>query len=119
MDITTTAKAYRRRAEAREAERAERYRVLRGLAERAAVEIRNTFGPDIRVYLFGSLSALERFRGHSDIDLAVEGLSPSEYWEAWQLLETTLEGVKVDLVRLETASDSLRTCVRDEGELLE
>lgn len=118
MDVAATALAYRRRADAREGERLKRYKALRSLARRTATELHRAFGPDVRVYLFGSLLDLDRFHGESDIDLAVEGLGPAEFWEAWRTVDSIAKGAIVDLVRLETAADSLRACIRTEGEEL-
>jgi len=69
--------------------------------------------------LFGSL-ALHRSAHHrSDIDLAVEGLPPIEYFPAlsaiWELLPP---GFEIDLVPLEDANPSLVDLIDSEGELL-
>jgi hypothetical protein len=41
--------------------------------------------------------------------LAVEGLAPALFWQAWTSLEDLLpRGLSVDLVSLETASSELR-----------
>lgn len=116
MDTTETAKAYRRRAEAREEERRRRFQELRRVARTIAAGLHDRFGADIRVHLFGSLVDLDRFRPSSDIDLAVEGLGPAEYWKAWGVVEELGGGRTVDLVRLESATPSLRGAVVSEGE---
>ena len=118
MDTGRTARAYRLRADAREAERVERYRALRRDAALLAAALREAFGPRVQVYLFGSLLDLDRFRGGSDLDVAVEGLEPAEYWEAWELAESTVRKASLDLVRLETAPAPLREHIRTHGELL-
>lgn len=117
-DLTETAKAYRRRADAREAERRDLYGVQRQRARRVASALHSAFGPHVRVYLFGSLLDLDRFRADSDIDLAVEGLTPSDYWRAWRVVDAHAGGVAVDLVRVETAPQRLRESLRAEGEIL-
>ena len=118
MDSAETAKAYRRRADAREVERLRRFDELRDHARSMAGELRRALGPRIRVYLFGSLLDVDQFRGHSDIDLAVEGLTPSEYWEAGRRLETLSGKTGVDLVRMETASKGLRDAILAADEIL-
>lgn len=118
MDMVDTARAYRRRAEVREIERHRLYEHLRGAAREIAAGFQDRFGPEVRVYLFGSLLDLERFRSGSDMDLAVGGLDPREYWEAWRVAEDLARGRRVDLVRLETASASLREAVHEDGEQL-
>lgn len=108
-------RAYVRRTRAREAERGRRFRALSERAGELAGALRRRFGPDVRVYLFGSLLDETGFRLDSDIDLAVEGLSSPEYWEAWAALEALAPDVRFDLVRLESAPESLRAVVRAEG----
>ena len=68
------------------------------------------------MWLFGSLARGDATET-SDVDLAVEGLPPSAYFDALAELMHLL-GVRVDLVRLEEAGESLRACVREEGRLL-
>jgi predicted nucleotidyltransferase len=68
-----------------------------------------------RIWLFGSMASGGHPHGDSDVDLVVEGLP------ALGLIRTLLEveevlGVKVDLIRLEEASDSLRARIAREGE---
>jgi predicted nucleotidyltransferase len=66
-----------------------------------------------RAWLFGSL-ALGEPTPLSDVDLAVEGLPSSAYFQALADL-MTLFGGPVDLVRLEQAPASLRERVLSEG----
>jgi len=95
-----------------------RYGALRAEALQAAAALHDAFGPRVKVHLFGSLLDLERYRGGSDLDLAVEGLEPPEYWEAWRIVDGVADQASVDLVRMETAPASLRECIRREGEVL-
>jgi predicted nucleotidyltransferase len=118
MDMIEVAKAYRRRAEAREAERVTRHEALREQARAIAARLHEVFGPRVRIYLLGSLLDIERFRSDSDIDIAVEGLNPAEYWEASRMVELLAGRSGVDLIRLETAADSLRESVQTEAEEL-
>lgn len=118
MDTAEIARAYRRRAEAREAERLARREALSQRARRMAARLHDVFGPDVRIYLLGSVRDLDRFRLDSDIDLAVEGLDPAEYWEAWRVVESLAERTAVHLIRLETAADSFREVIRADGEEL-
>lgn len=50
-------------------------------ARRAASMLNEEFGAE-RVLLFGSVAREERLSPHSDLDLAVEGLAPMEYYRA-------------------------------------
>ncbi len=70
----------------------------------------------MRTWLFGSLARGDA-TDTSDVDLAVEGLPSGAYFGALAEL-MHLFGVRVDLVRLEEAGESLRACVRDEARLL-
>lgn len=112
------ASAYRRRAEARERARSHRRHVLRERACRMALRLHERFGPDVRVVLFGSVLERDRFHSRSDIDLAVEGLTADEYWDACALLEPLAGDEMLDLVRLETAGRPLRGQVERAGEVL-
>ncbi|MCB0199349.1 MAG: DNA polymerase [Anaerolineae bacterium] len=71
-----------------------------------------------RVILFGSLVHSAWFTPDSDVDLAVEGLSGSDYWLAWRLMEDAFPGRSVDLVDLAEVSDSLRVTIETHGERL-
>ena len=82
---------------------------------RAAVRELKTQFPVSRVVLFGSLAHQGWFVPDSDVDLAVEGLSPANYWKAWRLLETTIGDRPVDLVELETAGASLKQAINRYG----
>ena len=66
-----------------------------------------------RIWWFGSL-ANGTGSDRSDVDLAVEGLSPAEHMQAVAAIEAMLR-MRVDLVRIEEASQSLRDRVEEEG----
>lgn len=68
-----------------------------------------------RVILFGSLVDRGWFSPESDVDLAVEGLAPEDYWEAWRLVESVVGARPVDLIELEGASDALRRTIERDG----
>jgi len=68
-----------------------------------------------RVVLFGSLAHAAWFRRDSDVDLAVEGLAATEYWEAWRAVEEALEGRPVDFIELESAGKSLQQAIARHG----
>ena len=56
-----------------------------------------------RVWLFGSLVQPLRAHAQTDIDLAVEGLAPADYFMALAGLYTLVDtGVEIDLVPIET-----------------
>lgn len=71
-----------------------------------------------QVYVFGSLVQDDSFLTEtSDIDLAVYGLDPKLYFRALgRIQDATKFGV--DLVTMESCSDSLREAILKEGRLL-
>jgi len=83
--------------------------LLTRVREVAAV-LRTRFGAR-RVVLFGSLAHAVWFARDSDIDLAVEGVAPRLYWEAWRVVEASIPDRPVDLVELETAGEGLRRAI--------
>ena len=89
----------------------ERERLL-ALVRCAAAELKVRFGVR-RVFLIGSLVQEACLSAHSDVDLAVEGLSGDEYWEAWRMTEQMIADRPVDLIDMGTAGESmLRTIQR-------
>lgn len=68
------------------------------------------------VYLFGSVLTGNVHAG-SDLDLAVDGLAPDQFFSAWAHLERETE-LAVDLVDLNVAPTSLVERVRRDGRLL-
>jgi predicted nucleotidyltransferase len=94
--------------------------------ERRAAELRRLLPPLVdllvqefqvrRVVLFGSLARGYAHAG-ADIDLAVEGLEPADYFSA---LSRALEvaGGRVDLIRLEEAPERLARIIAERGEVL-
>jgi predicted nucleotidyltransferase len=86
-------------------EREERRHQLLAVAQRVAAVLKTEFGAT-RVLLFGSL-VRPWFHEESDIDLAVEGITPSRQGEAWdRALDEA--STAVDLVFLEEAPAPLR-----------
>lgn len=69
------------------------------------------------VYLFGSLAHRGNFSSRSDIDLAVTGINPCDYYDAIGRLVQEIE-FDINLIALETCKPSLRQKILQEGELL-
>ncbi|MQA92444.1 MAG: hypothetical protein GEU90_19825 [Gemmatimonas sp.] len=107
-----------RQAHRREAERVRQYEQRRRRAHEIAQALRAEYGEHLCVYLFGSLLDLERYRLDSDLDLAVIGLTPDNYWDAWARAEAFAGDVELDFVRFETAAEPLRRHIRDQGQVL-
>ena len=87
---------------------------LRGLVRKAADVLKTRFGVR-RVILFGSLARTEPFYPRSDVDLAVEGLTGDDYWEAWRIVEEIITDRPVDLVDMETVGQSVLEAIQAYG----
>jgi predicted nucleotidyltransferase len=68
-----------------------------------------------RVILFGSLAHYAWFTEDSDVDLVVEGLMSRNYWKAWKIAEEIIHDRPVDLIEVETCSDSLKRAIERYG----
>jgi len=95
------------------AEQIEREQLLNRVRQVAA-ELKARFKVK-RVILFGSLANADWFTLDSDVDLAVEGLTSDDYWQAWRLAEDIINTRQVDFVELETAKESLRQGILRHG----
>jgi len=92
---------------------ARRERAL-AVARNASRILKELFGVN-HVTLFGSLATGSWFHVRSDVDLAVEGLRPADYWRADCQLESIGDGFEIDLVDLRTAPPALVQAIRRDG----
>jgi predicted nucleotidyltransferase len=106
------------RAWERERARVARRAARKAAASAAAKALRALYGEGIETYVFGSVVDAGRFRLDSDLDLAVRGLPPDRYYEAWRVAESAAGEGRLDLVRLEDAPDWLAAEIRLRGERL-
>ncbi|MCR4403377.1 MAG: nucleotidyltransferase domain-containing protein [Firmicutes bacterium] len=113
VDVGPYVDGIRRRARlwAKECEKAQRA----AKADAKKIALRLSEAGAARVILFGSLASGDGFTPLSDIDLAVEGITWSEYWRVFSEV-SKLTSFGVDLVVLEDASPELRRRVFQEGE---
>ncbi len=86
----------------------------RRVAVRAAALLKTEFGVR-HVWLFGSVARGTLVHPRSDIDLAVEGLLPEQFWKAWCRLDTVAETYHIDLVSIESAKHFLHQEIEREG----
>ena len=91
----------------------ERERIL-ALVRKAAEVLKIRFRAR-RVILFGSLARIESFHPRSDVDLAVEGLTGTDYWDAWRAVEDIIADRPVDLVDVRHASRSVLDVIQRYG----
>ncbi len=103
-------------AEAPELTREEQEARERLLARvRAAAALLKTRYAVRRVILFGSLAHGAWFTPDSDVDLVVEGLAGTDYWQAWKRVEEVLSDCPVDLIEIEGVGESLRRAIERYG----
>ena len=81
---------------------------------KAAAALKSRFAVR-RVVVFGSLAHAAWFIPDSDVDLAVEGLAPKDYWQAWRMVEEMISDRPVDLVEIESVRESLRQAIERDG----
>ena len=104
---------HRRAAEA-DKRRAERREAAWAVAREAAELLRSRYGAT-RVLLFGSLAEGTHFSERSGIDLAAEGLLPSEHFAALGRLLCLSRDFEFDLVDLSACPPGLRAVILAEG----
>jgi len=121
MSSTLTAQqldAYRqtmhRRAAEADARRAERRAAAWAVAREAADLLRARYGAT-RVLAFGSLAEGTHFSARSDIDLAAEGLRPSDHFAALGRLLTLSPDFEFDLVDLGACPRGLSAAILATG----
>lgn len=115
MDVRSYVDGFIRRERIRLNACDERRERARAAAKEAAGYL--AYAGATRVILFGSLARESGFGQHSDIDLAVEGISWSEYWSIWAAVDG-LTDFAVDIVVLEDANPALKERISNEGVLL-
>jgi predicted nucleotidyltransferase len=83
-------------------------------ATRCATVLRHRFGAR-RVIPFGSVVGVGTWHAGSDLDLAVEGIAPEQFFRAWAALQEILPpGLDVDLVDLAHVGEALHARILGE-----
>ncbi|MCL7453933.1 MAG: nucleotidyltransferase domain-containing protein [Anaerolineae bacterium] len=82
-------------------------------AREVAAILRSRFGAR-EVIAFGSLARQGPFTERSDVDLAVSGIAPSEFFRAWAAAAAACS-LELDLVDLADCSPGLRRLIEEEG----
>jgi predicted nucleotidyltransferase len=91
----------------------------RDLAMRCATILRQRFGAK-HVIPFGSVVRDGAWHSGSDLDLAVEGIAPEQFYTAWAAVREILPpGLDVDLVDLAHAGEALRARILGEKPMSE
>ena len=86
------------------------------VTRQASTHLKQTFQAS-QVWVFGSLVHQQWFSLTSDIDLAVVGISAWDHLAAVATLQD-LSDFQVDLVRLETCPEALRTTIARTGQVI-
>ena len=73
------------------------------VAQRAGELLKQEFGAK-KIVLFGSMRSLDRIHKRSDVDLAMWGINPRDYFRAVGELLAIHPEIAVDLVEAESAS---------------
>lgn len=112
--------AYKRHWHERSERERERTRRLaskaRAEARRVAKMLVQEFGAQL-VYLFGSLGREGQFHERSDIDLAVRGIAPERFFQAWTAAGACIT-LPIELVDLDEVGPSMQGLILKYGELL-
>lgn len=98
----------------KEQQLARRYSQALERARRAAGHLKTNYG--CKVILFGSLLREDRFMEHSDIDIAVSGLSDMvNFWKLYSEVMDILAPFDFDLVELEKIEPEVRDYILKGG----
>jgi predicted nucleotidyltransferase len=113
-DMQETYVRWLRQAASRPNNNDEIYKHAWEVARKAAQLLKERFGVK-RVRVFGSLTHKSRFYPGSDIDLAVEGLKPDDFWEALTSVLFLDDKVLVEMVDKSTCRPEIWAIVEQEG----
>jgi len=116
-EYATYLQGARQRRQAQQRQLQAYHQTLLAVATQAAQILKQEFGAQ-RVWLFGSVLVPRYIHARSDVDLAVAGLDPAQYFVALARLLDLDPNVSVDLVEIERTSDSLRSRILREGRVL-
>lgn len=87
------------------------------IAEKCAYVLKGQFGVK-KVYIFGSVTGVGPWHDRSDIDIAVEGLAPEDYFRALSALDEYLpSSLEIDLITLESAFPEMSANIRGERKM--
>jgi predicted nucleotidyltransferase len=87
---------------------------LLNLVNQAANMLKQKYNPR-KIILFGSLAHKAWFNESSDVDLAVEGLSSDNYWQAWRDVEDIITDRMIDFVDISDIAEPIKDIIESEG----
>jgi len=83
----------------------------------AVNEIKKQYG-DCKFLLFGSFAHKAWLNDKSDIDIAVKGLNPKNFWKAWVLLDSIIDDRVIDFVDIDDLHETFKQVIYNEGIIL-
>jgi predicted nucleotidyltransferase len=92
----------------------QRFQLGRTIARRASHILKHDFQAD-RVVLFGSMLSEKRVHDRSDVDLAVWGLDPKDYFRGLGQLLSLEPDISVDLIDAELAPPRILQDIESQG----
>ncbi|MDX2216703.1 MAG: nucleotidyltransferase domain-containing protein [Oculatellaceae cyanobacterium bins.114] len=95
----------------------DRHQLGLAVARQAADLLKQNFKAR-KVVLFGSMLSFDLIHERSDVDLAVWGLAPQDYYRAVGCLLALQPGILIDLVEVESAPTRLLTEIEASGLVL-
>ncbi len=113
-DITVYQRSALLREERRRLALAERLQRAQEVAVTAAHLLQEQYGAT-KVVLYGSVAHGYGFHAESDIDLAVEGIVPAQFWRVWASLDPIDPSFEINLVAVEEATPRLLKVLKTEG----
>jgi predicted nucleotidyltransferase len=84
------------------------------LARDASSRLKTCYGAE-KVIVFGSLLHRERFRSDSDIDIAVSGIPPQQFFRAIYDVALGEKDFDIDVVDIEDCKPYIRRAIEQEG----
>ena len=87
---------------------------LLNLVNQAANMLKQKYNPG-KIILFGSLAHKAWFNENSDVDLAVDGLTSDDYWQAWRDVEDIINDRRIDFVDISDIAEPIKDIIESEG----
>ncbi len=116
--IRSYSRYWKEKVEKRKKNLQKRRKLLENLANKCSFLLKKKYKVK-KVYLIGSLVREYKIHETSDIDLVVVGLLDEDYFPALKELYQILpNGVDLDLITEETASESMKNIIKKNGVLI-
>jgi len=117
MDLSKVKKTLEKRYDKRQEELESRRLALLQKIKNGINDFFYKFPSVSKIVVFGSLTRTGYFTEFSDVDVAVQDLPNTAYWQAIAWFEKCLETEKIDLVRIEDANPRILKHIK-RGEII-